>query len=105
MAKKVEELPVFGRAIKFWLAVNAIIERPQVRRNRRRYEQISEANDSITSHLREGFELPSDAAFANFVAYSKGSVGEVIMRLDSAHQKPIQTPVMRGAGCGARDAG
>jgi four helix bundle protein len=91
MAKRVEELPVFGRAMEFWLAVNAIIERPQVRRIRRRYEQISEANDSITSNLREGFELPSDDAFANFVSYSKGSVGEVIMRLHSAHQKRLVT--------------
>ena len=64
MARKVDELPVFERVMTFWVAVSAIIERPQIRRNRKRYEQISEANDSIISNLREGFELTSDDEMA-----------------------------------------
>jgi four helix bundle protein len=89
MAKKIDDLPVFQRALEFWKAVNAILDRPELRRNRKLWDQISEANDSITSNMREGFEQSSDDGFANFLVYAKGSVAEVVTRLQAATGKRL----------------
>jgi four helix bundle protein len=89
MAKKIDDLPVFGRALEFWTAVNAILDRPGLRRNRKLWDQISDANDSITSNMREGFEQSSDEGFANFLVYAKGSVAEVVTRLQAATGKRL----------------
>jgi four helix bundle protein len=90
MAKKIDDLPVFVKALEFWNAVNAILDRPGLRRNRRLWDQISEANDSITSNMREGFEQSSDDGFANFLMYAKGSVAEVVTRLQAASGKRLR---------------
>jgi four helix bundle protein len=87
MAKTVEELPLFQRAIEFCAAVNAILERPAFGRNGKLRNQIAEANESITANMREGFEQPSDDAFANYVYIAKSSLGEVLARLASARSK------------------
>src|SRR6476620_332586 len=87
MADKVDELPVFQKAMDFWSAVHAILQRPAVRRNRKLWQQISDANDSITANMREGFEQPSDDAFANFLRYAKASTAEVIARLHSMNAR------------------
>ncbi len=76
MAHKLEELPIYHKAVAFWSAVNALLETPRLRRNRKLHEQISEANDSITANMVEGFEQGTDRAFANFLSYSKGSLAE-----------------------------
>ena len=81
MARKIEELAVFTKAMEFWTAVDAILDRPSVRRNRKLWDQISDANDSITANMREGFEQSSDDGFANYLVYAKGSVAEVVTRL------------------------
>ena len=87
MAKKIEELPVFQKALEFCVAVTAILERPGLRKDRDLSNQISEANDSIPSNMREGFEQSTDASFAKYLYYSKGSLGEVLARLNRAHSK------------------
>jgi four helix bundle protein len=87
MANKLEELPLYSKVLEFWEATTAILKRSTVRRNRRLYDQIEEANDSIESNLREGFEQPTDAAFANFVFIAKGSAAEVVARMEEGHRK------------------
>ena len=89
MAKTVDELPLYSKVLEFWHAVSAILERSALRRNRRLYDQIDDANDSIESNLTEGFQQPSDAAFANFVGISKGSLEEVIRRMQQGHRKRL----------------
>ena len=91
MAHKLEELPVYGKAVAFWHAVNAILELPRLRKDRNLHDQISEANDSITSNMIEGFEQPTDRAFANFLTHAKGSLAEVLARLKQAHFKKYIT--------------
>jgi four helix bundle protein len=87
MANKIEELPIYHKAVAFWSAVNAILESPRLRRDRRLHEQISNANDSITSNMVEGFEQGTDRAFANFLTHSKASLAEVLTRLKQAYFK------------------
>ena len=92
MANKIEELPIYNKAVAFWSAVNAILDSPRLRRNRRLHEQISNANDSITSNMVEGFEQGTDRAFASFLTHSKASLAElplarVIQRTSPVNQR------------------
>jgi four helix bundle protein len=87
MVKKLEELPVYSKAQELWRAVSAILKNPRLIRNQRLWRQIDDANDSITSNMEEGFEQPTDVAFANYLFTSKGSLKEVIARLRQAHSK------------------
>ena len=91
MARTLEELPLYSKVLEFWQAVSAILNDSALRRNRRLYDQIDDANDSIESNLSEGFQQPTDAAFANFVCISKGSLEEVIKRMRQAHRKQLVT--------------
>jgi four helix bundle protein len=81
MANKLEELPIYAKVVEFWSAVNALLEKPLLRRNRDLHEQISRANDSIPANMTEGFEQGTDRAFANYVTHSKASLSEVLKRL------------------------
>jgi four helix bundle protein len=87
MAHKVEELPVYSQAQEFAGAVTAILGRSTLRKNSKVYEQIEDANESITSNIEEGFEQESDDAFAKFLYYSKGSIVEVMGRLGRAARR------------------
>jgi four helix bundle protein len=91
MAEKIEEQPVFTKATEFCTAVNEILARPAVRRNRKLWNQIADANDSIVANMREGFEQSSDDGFANFLVYSKGATAEVISRLHGVRMRGHMT--------------
>ena len=52
-----------------------------MRKNSNVYEQIVDANESITANMEEGFVQESDDAFAKYLYYSKGSLAEVMRRL------------------------
>jgi four helix bundle protein len=87
MAKKLEELPVYQKAQDFCIAVTAILKRPALRRNHSLHKQLDEANDSILSNMHEGFGKGSDAELARYLDYSKGSLREVLARLERARSK------------------
>ena len=89
MAKTLEELPLYSKVLEFWGAVAAILKDSHVRRNRRLFDQIDTANDSIETNLKEGFEQPTDAAFAKFVNTAKGSLEEVLTRARQARRKGL----------------
>jgi four helix bundle protein len=87
MAKKLEELPLYGRVIEFAVAVSEILESPELRKDRNLRRQLSDATDSIAANIEEGFEQGSDRAFARYVTIAKGSLGEVIGHLKRAQRK------------------
>jgi four helix bundle protein len=87
MANRLEELPLYQEVLKFWDAVTEILRTPALRKDHNLHEQIERANDSIAANMKEGFEQPTDPAFANFVFTSKGSTEEVITRLTEARKK------------------
>src|SRR6476620_4838378 len=91
MAHTLEELPIYSKAVEFWNAVNALLDKPRLRNNRDLHGQITRANDSIPSNMVEGFEQATDRAFANYLTYSKGSVAEVRKRLKQAYFKKYIT--------------
>ena len=81
MAQAVEDLKVWQRAQEFWVAVNALVGRAGFQRDRRLREQVKDAADSIISNIAEGFEQPTDRAFAKYLFTSKGSTAEVRKRM------------------------
>jgi four helix bundle protein len=87
MANTLEELPLYQKVVEFWTAVTEMLTTPALRRDRQLYDQIAAANDSIEANMKEGFEQPTDAAFAHLVFVAKGSTAEVIVRLKQAHRK------------------
>ena len=87
MARKVEQLPLFQRVDAFSRAVIEIVDRPGVRRYRRLWDQVIEANDSVVANFAEGFEQSSDAAFARFLQHSKASLAEVARRLKQLERR------------------
>ena len=87
MAYKLEEMSVYLKARDFSIAVSSIIERPAFGRKRKLKDQIAEANDSILSNMSEGFEQSTDASVASYLYVAKGSVAEVVARLQSAHRR------------------
>ena len=87
MANKIEDLRVYQKAMEFWVAVNALIERRGYWKDRKLRDQIVDANDSITANISEGFEQPTDAAFVQYLFHAKGSLAEVLSRLRTAHCK------------------
>jgi four helix bundle protein len=91
MSNTLEELPIYSSVLEFWNAVSAILKHSELRRNRNLFEQIDSANDSIEANMKEGFEAPSDASFANFVFTAKGSLEEVVARMRQARRKDLVT--------------
>jgi four helix bundle protein len=95
MARSIEELPLYSKILEFWDAVFAMLTQSRLRRNRKLYDQIDSANDSIEANMFEGFQQPSDAAFARFVSIAKGSLEEVRSRTRQAHRKRLVTDHQR----------
>ena len=91
MAKRIEDLPVYQHAVKFCDAIDDILQRPTLRRNRKLWDQIAEANDSILSNMMEGFEQSTDDGFANMLTYAKASCAEVLIRTWRAHRRQCLT--------------
>jgi four helix bundle protein len=84
MARAVEDLKVWQRAQEFWIAVNALVDRSGFQRDRRLREQVKDAADSVVSNITEGFEQPTDRAFAKYLFTSKASTAEVRKRMQMA---------------------
>jgi len=84
MAKRVQELKLWQRAREFCVAINAIIGRAGFQRDLRLRDQVRDAADSIVSNIAEGFEQPTDRAFAKYLFTSKASTAEARTRLQIA---------------------
>ena len=61
--------------------------------NRDLHKQISQANDSITANMVEGFEQGTDRVFANFLVHSKASLAEVSQAVETGL---LETPNLEG---------
>ena len=83
MARKLEELHVYNRAVRGHMAVSALIKLSTFRNERKLIEQLADAADSVPSNIGEGFGR-SDAQFILFLEYARGSANEVRTHLISA---------------------
>ena len=81
MAQTLDDLLIWKKALEFWEAVNALLDRPGFGKNRDLRDQIRDAIDSVPSNIAEGFEQPTDRAFARYLYHAKASAAEARARL------------------------
>lgn len=86
-----EDLQIFQKARELWRAVNALLDRPALRRDRQLHEQLADAMDSVVSNIGEGYEQPTDRAFARYLYDAKASLAEVRQRLWMAAERAYIT--------------
>jgi four helix bundle protein len=91
MAERLEDLKVWQRAKEFWTAINEILDRPALQKDRRLRDQLSDAADSMVANISEGFEQPTDRAFARYLYISKASTAEARTRLSVAENRSYIT--------------
>ena len=87
LVTRAEDLRLWTKALEFWEAVNAVLDRPGFQEDRRLRAQLADAADSVLSNISEGFEQPTDRAFAKYLDDSKASAAEVRTRLMLAHKR------------------
>jgi four helix bundle protein len=64
MAKSVEELLVYQKALVAAAEISAIIQRPSFRRDPRLRDQLGASSESVPALVAEGFEQSTDRHFA-----------------------------------------
>ena len=87
MAKSVEELAVFEKALATSAEVSAIIRRESFSRDRRLREQLGSSSESVASLISEGFEMSTDKHFAPYCYRARGSTREARTQLIVASQR------------------
>ena len=87
MAQRLEDLLVWQKGHRYCDAVNALLERPEFRKDLALRDQIRDAIDSILSNIAEGFEQPTDRSFALYLYRSKASTAESRARLWTAAKR------------------
>ena len=64
MAKSLEELQVYQKAMAASAEVSAIIQRPSFNRDPRLRDQLGASSERVASLIAEGFEQSTDRHFA-----------------------------------------
>jgi four helix bundle protein len=87
MAKNVDELLVFQKALTACAAISAILDRESFRRDPRLRDQLASSSASVASLIAEGFEQSTDRHFAQYLYRSRGSGRETRAQLVVAVQR------------------
>jgi four helix bundle protein len=74
---RVEDLPVWNRAIDLAVQVYDLTERVEFRRRRSLRDQIERAAVSVSNNIAEGFERGTNNEPLSFLYIARGSAGEV----------------------------
>ena len=77
MAKCLEELLVYQRALEGAAAISAIVGRDSFKHDPRLRDQLASASASVAFLIAEGFEQSTDRYFAQYVYRARGSSREV----------------------------
>jgi four helix bundle protein len=80
--RKVEDLLVWQKARRLVRAVSALLESPELCRDRVLADQMNRASLSVLSNISEGWEQPTDKAFARFLHIARASAAELQAQLD-----------------------
>src|SRR5436190_13215005 len=87
MAKCVEELVVYQKALAAAADISAIIQRPSFTRDPRLRDQLGSSSERVASLIAEGFEQSTDRHFAQYCYRSRGSCREARTQLVVAVQR------------------
>ena len=109
--ERIEDFEVWKKAESFCDAVSAILTRRGFIKDSKLRQQLRDATDSILSNMSEGYDQPTDRAFAKFLYVSKGSASETVTRLGRARRRgyiapeELQTFQKQGAEIGRMTTG
>jgi four helix bundle protein len=81
MAKSVDELLVYQKALAASAEVSALIRRESFGRDRRLREQLGSSSERVASLIGVGFEMSTDRHFAQYCYRSRGSSRETRTQL------------------------
>jgi len=87
MAKSVEELLVYQKAMEAAADVSAILDRDSLRRDPRLRDQMGSSSERVASLIAEGFEQSTDRHFAQYCYRSRGSSRELRTQLVIARDR------------------
>jgi four helix bundle protein len=77
IARSLEELVVYQRAITLTDAVSAILKRPGFREDWELKKQLATASAAVAANIAEGFGQQTDRQFARYLFIARGSTHEV----------------------------
>jgi four helix bundle protein len=89
--EKIEEFEMWQKAEAFWDAVNAILGRNAFVREFNTRDQLKRGIDSILANMSEGFDQPTDRAFAGYLYRAKASTSETCTHLAGAQKRGFLT--------------
>ena len=95
MAKSVEELLVYQKAMEASADVSAILQRDSFKRDPRLRDQLGSSSERVASLISEGFEQSTDRHFAEYCYRSRGSSREVRTQLVIATKRGHATEAER----------
>jgi four helix bundle protein len=84
-AVRVEDLPVFQRAVAFRAAIFALTQ--SFACDSWLADQLGDSAESIAANIAEGFRQPSDRAFARYLGISSSSAEEARTHLGAAESR------------------
>jgi four helix bundle protein len=87
IAKSLEELLVYQRALEASAAISAILDRQSFGRDRSLREQLGSSSESVASLIAEGFEQSTDRYFAQYLYRARGSSREARTQLVVARDR------------------
>lgn len=85
MAKSVEELLVYQKALAAADAISAILNRGPLAKDTRLRAQLGAASERVASLIAEGFAQKTDRHFASYLYMAKGSSAETQTQLRVAY--------------------
>jgi len=87
MRLKLEEFTAYSKALEFSRSVSALLDAGRFGKDCDLRRQILRACDSVVANFAEGYEQPTDRAFANYLYHSKGSSAEIGQLLQVAARR------------------
>ena len=85
VARTLDELLVYRKALVACVAVSAVLEKPKVRADWDLRVQLAAASAAVASNIAEGFGQQSDRQFARYLYIARGSAHEVRAHVAVAH--------------------
>jgi len=92
IARRIEELLVFQKAMQLADAITAILALPGFAQELRLRNQLRDAADSVVANIAEGFPQSTDRGFARYLYVARGSLGEVRAWLELASRRDLVPP-------------
>jgi four helix bundle protein len=95
IAKTLEELLVYQKALRVSRDVSLILKRESFRKDPRLRDQMASSSERVASAIAEGFEQSTDRHFAQYLYRSRGSSSEMRTQLVVARDRQHITEAER----------